>query len=294
MSAVESSPAILAVVGDLHTNSFSGLVPPVVYRSNGSRELQNEWQEWLWDKWLKFWAEIEVIKKRTKLPLVTVFNGDSVDKNRHAPHELIDLNPNVIINTAIEVLEVPLAIADQWYVIRGTESHTGAGAWMEERLAKELSQSNYYGKGARPESRLGTSNTWIYSWWKLYIDIGGVYFDIKHHPESTSMRTWTLGGGAMRIAKTVVDKYYASGDPPPHVAIRNHYHHWEDSGTNQPTQAFMLPAWQGPTDFTHRRSIDSEAHPVGGVYFTCRDNRYVPWDRLMYAPKRRKAEKVLL
>jgi len=294
MSHSKTPAAILVVVGDLHTNSFSGLIPPVVYRSNGNKERQNAWQKWLWNKWLTFWGNIDDIKKQTKLPVAVVFNGDSCDKNHHAPHEMIDLNPNVITNTAIEVLEVPLEVADCWYMIRGTEAHTGRGAWMEERIAKELAMTSPHKVGARPEKRLGGENTWVYSWWKLYMEIGGVFFDIKHHPESNSTRSWTRGGGAMRIAKIVMDSYYESGDRPPQVAIRNHFHHWEDSGTNQPTQAFILPAWQGPTDFTHRRAIESEAHPVGGIYFVCRNGKYTPWEKLTYEPQRRKAERVMV
>jgi hypothetical protein len=241
---------------------------------------------------LDFWEYIEEVKKETRLPLFVVFNGDSVDKNRHALHELIDLDPNVITNTAIEVLEPPMEIADLWYIIRGTESHSGKGAWMEERLAKELAMHPQYKHGARPEKRIGTPNTWIYSWWKLYIDVGGVYFDIKHHAESSSTRSHLRGSGAMRIAKIVTDSYWESGDRPPHVAIRNHYHHWEDSGKNQPTQAFILPPWQGPTNFTHRLGIESEAHPVGGIYFICKDGKYTPWEKVTYTPKRRKAERI--
>ena len=291
---IETAAAILVVVGDMHTNSFSGLVPPVVYRSNGSKEHQNEFQVWLWGKWLEFWKLIEELKKKTGLPVVFVANGDSVDKNKHAPHELIDLDPNVILNTAIEVLEPPLELADWWYIIRGTPSHAGKGSWLEERLAKELAQHPSYKNGARPQARIGTENTWVYSWWKVYLEIGGVTVDIMHRPESTSLRTWTIGGGAMRIAKTVVDKYQKTGNIPPNVAIRNHFHHWEDSGTNHATHAFILPAWQGPSSYTIGRGIDPESHEYGGMYFTCRDEKYRPFEPIIYMQKRREPERFIL
>lgn len=294
MSVIKTVAAILVVVGDLHTNSVSGLVPPVVYRSNGNKEYSNEFQLWLWNRWLEFWEFIAELKKTTGLPVVFVVNGDSVDKNKHAPHELIDLDPNVILNTAIEVMEPPMELADWWYIVRGTPSHTGKGGWLEERLAKELAQTASYRNGVRPQAKLGAENTWIYSWWKLYLEIGGVTFDIMHRPESTSLRTWTIGGGSMRIAKTVVDKYQKTGNIPPNVAIRNHFHHWEDSGTNHATHAFILPAWQGPSSYTIGRGIDPEGHEYGGIYFICRDGKYRPFEPIVYMQKRREPERFII
>jgi hypothetical protein len=294
MSVIETLSAILVVVGDLHTNSFSGLVPPVIYRSNGSPEYANKFQTWLWNRWLEFWEYIEELKERAGLPLIFVVNGDSVDTNRHAPHELIDLDPNVILNTAIEVLEPPMELADRWYIVRGTPSHTGRNCWLEERLAKELAQKPSSRNGARPQARTGAENTWIYSWWKVYLEVGGVTFDIMHRPESTSLRTWTLGGGAMRIAKTVVDKYQKTKNTPPDVALRNHFHHWEDSGTNFATRAFILPAWQGPSSYTMGRGIDPEGHEYGGIYFTCRDGVYRPFEPIVYMQKRREPERFIV
>jgi len=273
----------LVVVGDLHTNSDAGLMPPVVYGYKGNPIQQNGFQEWLWDKWLRMWDFIGEYKVKTKIPLAVVFNGDSVDKNKHAPDELISLNESVILSTAEDVVRPAVDVADFTYVVRGTPAHTGKGAWLEDQLGKNI--------GAVSPNPGAFGDHKQHSWWHLYFDISGVTFDIHHHPESTSMRTWTVGGGALRIAKTVMDEYVLSGDKPPNVAIRNHNHHWEDSGTNYPTQAFMLPAWQGPTDFIHRKGMGSKVHPVGCIYFTCYDGKY-KWDRLMYEPKRREALEV--
>lgn len=280
-----SIDAILVTLGDMHTNSVSGLIPPIVYTSGGGEYHANAYQSQLWEWYLDFCNQIQEIKRLSKLPVVTVLNGDTVDKNKYAPHELIDLNPTVILDTGVEVLDPILSVSDFWYVIRGTPSHTGKGAWLEERLAKEI--------GAQPSGRVGPTSAWVWSWWTLYIELaGGITFDIKHRPESRSMRTWTLGGGAMRIAKTVCDNYDKTDTKPPNIVIRNHYHHWEDSGTNYKARAFMLPAWQGPTDFTQSIGLDPEAHEFGGMYFTCKNNSFSPWSDIRYMFDRKPPERI--
>jgi len=278
-------PGILAAVGDLHTNSFSGLAPPIIYSTKGNPIQQNPFQVWLWDKWLRYWDYMGEIKTRTKLPLVLVLNGDSVDKNKYAHDELMSLSDTVIQAMAIDAVQPAVDVADIVYVVRGTPAHTGQGSWYEDALGKAI--------GAVSPNPAAFGEYKQHSWWHLYLELGGVTFDIHHRPESSSMRPWTRGAGAMRIAKIVMDEYIQSGDRPPDIALRNHFHHWEDSGTNQPTRAFMLPAWQGATDFTHYIGMGSKIHPVGGVYFTCRDGKYSPWEQVVYSPKRRKAEKAL-
>lgn len=294
MKIVESVAANLLGIGDLHTNSFSGLIPPIVYRSDGSEHHQNEFQHWLWDRYIELVDRVGELKRISRLPLVVVLNGDSVDKSKHAPHELIDLDDNVIVNTAIEVLEPLLTLADQWFIIRGTPSHTGPSSRLEENLAKQLAMSSEFKHGARPCKRIGTENTWMYSWWKLYYEVGGVTFDILHRPESNSLRTWTVGGGAMRIAKTVVDRYQKTGHTPPTVALRNHFHHYEDSGNNYATHAFMLPAWQGATSYTIGRGIDPETAEFGAMHFTCKNGNYRPFEPIIYAQPRREPERFAL
>ena len=276
-------PGMLAVFGDLHSNSDSGLMPPVIYGASGNSIGQNPFQVWLWDKFLRCCDTIGEIKEKAKLPLVAVLNGDSLDKNYHAPEEMLILNEAAIVANTVETVQPLVDIADLVYVVRGTPAHTGRGSVLEENLGKAI--------GAISPNPGAVEAQRQHSWWHLWLEIGGVTFDIQHHPESTSRTSWTIGGGALRIAKTVVDEYTKSKDMPPDVAIRNHNHHWEDSGTNHVTRAFMLPAWQGPTNFTHRIGMGAKVHPVGCIYFDCRDKSY-SWDRIMYSPKRRKLEKV--
>lgn len=275
----KSGPPIVVAVGDTHTNSHSGLLPPSVELSDGSKHISNIFQNWLWDKWLRFWGEMGEIKNKSNSPLIAIFNGDSVDKNRFSKEELISHDPNDILLMAADALAPALDVADVWYVVRGTPVHTGEGSWLEEALARDI--------GAKPENENN------HSWWSLNLHVNGVRFNVQHTPESNSTRPWTLGAGALRIAKIVMDNYYDTGDPPPHIVVRNHKHHWEDSGTNHFSRAFILPAWQGDTTFVHKIGIGAKLPLFGGVAFICHNNSpEKPYDVIQrtYRAKRKEPE----
>ena len=287
---MKNYPGMLAAFGDGHSNSDSGLMPPKIYGASGNSIGHNPFQAWMWDKFLRCCDEIGEEKERAKLPLAVVLNGDSLDKNIHAPEEMLVLNEAAILANAVATYQPIIDIADFVYVIRGTPAHTGKGSHLEEQLGKALGAISP-NPGAIEQKRQ-------HSWWHLDLEIGEVTFDIQHHAESSSRKTWTVGGGALRIAKTVYDEYNLTGDIPPDVVLRNHNHHWEDSGTNYLTRAFMLPAWQGPTNFTHRIAMGAKVHPVGAIMFDCGQskrrfgNRKYDWAKFMYSPERRESEKV--
>jgi len=277
-------PGSLAAFGDLHSNSDSGLMPPKIYGANGNSIGHNPFQAWMWDKFLRCTDAIGEKKEQARLPLAVVLNGDSLDKNKHSPGEMLVHNDASIIANTVATVEPLLDIADFIYVVRGTPAHTGNGSHLEEILGKEI--------GAISPNPGAIEQLRQHSWWHLDLEVGGTTFDIQHHAESSSTRPWLVGSGAMRIAKIVQDEYVKSGDIPPDVALRNHFHHWEDSGTNYKTRAFILLPWQGPTDFTHRLGMGSKMHPVGSIYFECHGKNDYQWQRFEYVPKRRKPEKV--
>ena len=268
-----SPPGILTVVGDMHSVSTTGLCPPRIELDDGGDYRANKFQRWLWDQWRAYWEDMGELKERLGLPLITVFNGDAMDGDHHGTAQIFSNNPVTMLRTAADVIMPALDVSDCWYVIRGTESHTGKSAWLEEKLAEDIG-------AIRP-----SSNAW--SWWHLDIEVGGVLFNIQHHPESGDMRPWTRGGGANRIAAIVTYDYASSGDRIPDVAIRNHRHKWGDSGTNHPVRAFQIPAWQGPTAFVHRIGAGGGLPLFGGIYFICDGGSYT-WDRRVFRPARAK------
>ena len=262
---------ILVVTADTHTNSMGGLMRPSIRLISGNGVRANPVQRLLWRGWIKSWSVVEELKKKWDLPLVTVFNGDTVDKNIHDPWDHISHNPNDILKMAGEALEPGLAISDSFYFTKGTEAHTGKHQWFEDKLAQDL---------GCPDTGAG------YAHHSILMRLGGEDFDIRHHTESNSTRSWTKGGGAMRSAKIVMDAYYDSGDKPPDWAIRNHVHHFEDSGRNFRTRALFIPCWQAPGPWIQRIGLGALMPQFGMAYFICKDNRVVEWDLIEVKVKR--------
>lgn len=264
---------LVAIVSDLHTNSTVGLSPPTVSLDDGGEYKHNAAQAWLWDKWRLFWDEIWQIGDREKLPVIAVLNGDALDGDHHNTPQIITRNPADQLAIAAAAIEPILRNASHLFVVRGTEAHVGKNAWLEEALAKDV--------GAI-ECPLGT-----HSWWHLLASFGGVTFDIAHHPESVSRVPRARGADANRIAADTIYEYASTGDPLPQVVIRSHAHGKRDSGLNHPVRAFLTPPWQLTTAFGHRLGAGGKVQEVGGLYFICRQGRYI-CDFITYRPGRAK------
>ena len=267
---------ILLVTGDTHTNSRGGLMPPYVKTISGNEVKGNDVQRFLWRSYKVCLDACEQVIKRHKLPVIIVINGDSVDKNKHDTWDRISNNPVDIVDIAAKTLSPLLDLSDCWYIIKGTEAHTGKHGWLEDGLAKDLgAEKNGHG----------------YAYSHKLLNIGGVIFDIRHHTESNSTRPWTKGGGAMRSAKMVQDYYYDSGDKPPDWAIRGHVHHFEDSGRNFRTRTIFLPSWQAPGHWIQRIGLGPKLPEFGMGYWVCKGGRVVEWDLLEVKVRRDKPQK---
>lgn len=261
---MRSDNGLVVVINDPHSNSKLGLCPPFYNIDEGGGYVANEFQLWLWSKWKKLWKHIKKVKKKTGLPLILVVNGDTHEGDHHGTSLIITRNTATMLRLAVAVLEPALDIADRVYIIRGTPTHTGQGAWMEEELAEDI--------GAVPQN----AEKEIYSWYHLSLEVGGVLFDIKHHPESVSRRPWTEGADSIRIAEMVQSAYVRTGDRIPDIAIRAHIHAWRDSGRmGHRVRVFGIPSWQGPTGFVYRiGSGNPKITEHGGMYFICKNGEY--------------------
>jgi hypothetical protein len=267
---------IVIAVSDLHTNSTIALAPPKVTLDDGGSYVASVAQIYLWRKWQLFWKRVAEVKAEAGLPVVTVINGDICDGDHHNTGQIITRNDATQIDIALEVLDPLTAVSDRIFVLRGTEAHVGHSAWREELVAKEI--------GAIQD---GENHTF----WHLFAEFGGVTFDIQHHGESGSMRPWTAGGEANRIAAIVAYEYADTGTKPPQVALRAHRHGWRDSGTTHATQVFVTPPWQLTTAFGHRIGLGTKIQKVGGAILTCKDGRYTV-EKVLFQPARPRPVKV--
>lgn len=264
------SGCIVAVVSDLHTGSTTGLCVPRFTLDDGGDYVANPLQKHLWKYWKQYWKEIEGLKAKHSLPVVTIINGDAHEGDHHNTPQIITRNEADQLRLAVDVIQPILDVADRIFVIRGTPTHTGKAAWREEKLAEDI--------GAEREA----GGTW--SWWRLRAEFGGVLFDVAHHPETTGRRNWTRDAAHARIAKIVQDDYWLNGYRPPDVVLRAHTHVRGIGEANSPlfrTVAYTTPPWQKHTSFAYRIGAGFNLD-VGGLYFICQDGEVKDWDWIIY------------
>jgi hypothetical protein len=223
-------------------------------------------QKYIWKTWNDYWDVIWKEKKRRKWPLYIVFNGELGDDNYHPTTQLVTRNPADQERLTLKVIENPVDMADGVIVIRGTEAHSGKSGWMDEAIAQDLETMG-------PPEMDGE----VRSWFHWMGELGGVRFDIAHHPGTGHARPWTKGGDANRLAAMLTYRYTEynhfmdlDGTPMikhPHLGIRGHNHKPSDSADNHPVRAIILPSWQLSTAFGHR--LGGDWLPIGAAYVLC-------------------------
>lgn len=263
------SAAIVAGVGDIHSCTMSGLMPPVVKLDDGSRRLHNDDQAWSWESWLDYWQIIYNEKVERKQPVVVIFNAEIADINKHSPAEQVVHDEATAIDIAIETITPALDVGDIFFVTRGTEAHSGKLSSLDEIVAQRI--------GAQKNRARGT-----WSWYNLFLEVAGVTFDVGHHPGHGHMRPWTRGGGANRLAMSIVNAYHDAGETPPQITLRGHNHKYEDSGRNFSTLAVINHSWKTSDSFGYRIGAGRHTLPIGGQVFYCKNGRYLH-DDIRYA-----------
>lgn len=262
--------ALVAIVGDIHANSTVAVCPPTFTMDDGGTRQASPAQVFINKSWKEFWDEVWKVKKKKRWPLYVILNGELADSNIHHTTQLISRNSADQFRLAIQVLERPVDMADYLIIIRGTEAHTGASGWMDEKLAQDL-------EAIGPTRHNGE----IRSWFHWLGEIGGVRFDIAHHPGTGHMRPWTKGGDANRLAAMLTYRYVEYNHQMerqkmadnklsvPHIGVRGHNHKPSDSADNHPVRAIILPSWQLSTSYGYR--LGGDWLPIGGMFVLCDD-----------------------
>ena len=266
-----SKNAIVASVGDMHINSTVALSLRSVNLDDGGTYNSSTAQNFIRETWVQFWDAVwKQKKKRKKWPLYVILNGDLADDNYHPTTQLISKNPADQLRHAVKVLERPIDMADYVFVTRGTEAHVGLNSYMDELIAQDI------GAIGPPELK-GE----VRSWFHLRVNIGGVPFDVAHHPSTGHRVPWTKGADANRLAAVLVHRYAEynhfmsqQGSPEhkqemPGIALRGHNHRPSDSANNHPVRAIIHPSWQLTNSFGYR--LGGDWLPIGGNYFLCRN-----------------------
>lgn len=250
---------LVIVASDTHINSTVGLCPPLINLDDGGSYHSSRAQRWLWDCWLDMWDKAG---QYTDWRKVVIFNGDigELDTMRRS-YQLISPNKAVIQAMVIDALEPVLAVVDAVYIIRGTQAHTGKGAWLEEAIASDIT--------------VNVPNKTSASWYHLRATASGVRLDVAHHASMGGL-PWTAPNSANKLAYIAMNYYREMGLPVPHLVIRSHNHRYATSGDNYPVSAYFTPAWQLATEYAYRTGKELSIANIGALAFECEGGNYVP------------------
>lgn len=264
---------LTAVISDPHVNSMVGLLAPRIQLDDGGHYTGSKAQKWVHNNFLSYCRDIEAEKRRLRALTTVIINGDIADDNNHKTTQIITHNMADILRMTVDTLSPLIELADHIIVCRGTEAHTGPSACMDEMFAEDV--------GAEKSG----DNT--YSWWEFNGELGGVSFNVAHHPGAFSGVPQNAHGPAGRVASRVEYDYAIEGMSPPDIAIRSHNHIFGDSGYTFRTRAFITLPWQLTTSYGHRKGFSGRIMPVGGMYFISKDGEYDVYIR-KYSPRKTK------
>lgn len=69
-------PLLIRATGDVHAGSTVALAPPKIQLDDGGEYVASKAQMWLWERWQRFYAEGEQLRRRLDAYCIDLFNGD--------------------------------------------------------------------------------------------------------------------------------------------------------------------------------------------------------------------------
>jgi hypothetical protein len=244
--------AAIAVVGDLHSNSTAGLMPPTFKTNAGNVLTQNPQQEFLWNAytdycaWLNDW-NIEGI----------VINGDIVQGINAKDAQLLSVDESDQHRFALECLK-PLVFLPSGkkrtpyiYLTRGTGFHSGKNGSREEIIAAQIG-------AVRDENG-------AYSRYVNWIQWRGKLLHFTHHIHHASVYPLSPLQRAQKEARERAQLGYLMPD----VDIRSHVHTCHAIQGADGRWTATAPAWQLPTEFSYK-VVPASLPSIGGLLI-CQD-----------------------
>jgi len=228
--------AIVVPIGDLHVGSSVALCPPSGVRlEDGGLYLPNNAQKWLHEKWMELVVILKSHKRRGD-HIVVVFLGEFIDGRHHESTQLLAQAPEIQASAAIETFLPISTLADELYVLRGTEAHSGKGSASDYSIGREL--------GAIADPSTGQC-----AWYKLRLNVLGTVIDAAHHVSGGGDDIRSYGSAIRReTAAMLLER------PETNIVLRGHVHKYSDTGDAFGFHRWgaVIPAWQLQTAFVHR------------------------------------------
>jgi hypothetical protein len=242
------------IVSDIHAGCQLGLCPPMVRLDNGGKYIPNQIQKVLYQYWMEFW-DVHVPEMTNGLPYCIIINGDTTDGKHHQSTHQISHNLTDQGNIAEELLEPLLEKCDgNFYMLRGSDAHSGESGQEEERLAKEL--------GAIPNKQKQYARN------ELWKKIGKHLIHVLHHIGTTGSNAYE----STAVHKELVESYVEAsrwGEKPPDIVVRSHRHRYFETmfaTARGRGRGVVTPGWQAKTPFAYKIAGGRQAQPqFGGI-----------------------------
>lgn len=227
---------VLAVVGDTHCGSTTGLCPPIYELTERGHQQANVAQRWLWRCWVGYWRRVSELVDGLGAELWVVLNGDLIEGFHHSTTQIVTVRPDDMQRLAVATLEPYVRPAERVFVVKGTEAHIGAGGLWDDLVARDL--------GAVPDEANQSP-----AWHWLPIEVEGLHVAFAHHGKGSSREH--LRGNAARAISADLSAYYweSYGMPPPSMAVFGHVHCFQDSGSVRKPRVWTHGCWQLSTGF---------------------------------------------
>jgi hypothetical protein len=234
---MSKNPSVVVVpIGDLHVGSSVALCPKDGVRlEDGGMYFPNQSQKWLHEKWTILVDAVRDLKRKRK-HIIVIFLGEFIDGRHHETTQLLAQSPEIQATAAIETFLPISTLANELYVMRGTEAHSGKGAAADFSIGREL--------GAIRDPDTGQA-----AWYKLKLDVLGTLFDVAHHVSAGGDDVRTYGSAIRReMAAMLMER------PSTNIVLRGHVHKYSDTGDAFGADKWgaVIPAWQLQTAFVHR------------------------------------------
>jgi len=268
----------LVVISDTHCGCQAGLCPPGGARlDQGGRYMPNRLQQKVWSWWEEFWQKWVPVACHDE-PFAVVVNGDLMDGRHHRSTHQVSQNLADQEAIAYEIFKPIVDCCEgRFYVVRGTEAHTGASAENEEKLARRLgAQPDADGQCARPElrARIGGSGR----------------AHLTHHIGTTGSSHYETTA----VLKELVESYVEAGRwgrDPYDAVVRSHRHRCcmtTIPSANTNAYSVVTPGWQLKTPFTYKIPGGRMTQPqFGGILLRQGDEDFYVrlWHRSIDPPK---------
>src|SRR5215469_11411299 len=248
-------------IGDLHSGSIYGMLPPNFIQYDGTHKPQNPGQSYTWRCWEHFcnWAA------RFEPDAVEV-GGDCVEGPQKKSYGFeVDLHsPDDQVQAAVGTLQYlkdRLNFNVRWFFIKGTPYHVGHWGSAEEAVAKALGGEQYAGGG-----------TGKYCKQVLWLETEGIVIEFAHHVGGASgfYRLTALDRESQWSAMAAKDT--SKGIPKADLLIRHHVHFF-GGAEHASKQIYTAPCWKLADEYSRKGGVHRFHPDLGGILIEVEGDR---------------------